>query len=112
MREYIAWQKDRESRAHNRLLDYIVLWIARWDGRFDPAFADVLVLVLVTGNTSISHAQRHLRLPYRRTCRMFEALERMNLVSQPDSGGFRQPTKQLLALRQQGMSQVECFSQN
>lgn len=54
--------------------------MGRCDGRFDPLFPEGLTLVVRTRRFSISHLQRHLRIGYRRACRLMAAIEATNLV--------------------------------
>jgi DNA segregation ATPase FtsK/SpoIIIE-like protein len=74
-----------KRRAKNRLLS----WLSYLDGRFDPMFLQVLALVIRKKNASVSHAQRNFLLPYRRTCRIFEALEEMGIVSTCNESNWR-----------------------
>lgn len=54
--------------------------LARCDGQFDALFPQGLALVIRTRQFSISHLQRHLRIGYRRACRLMTAIEATNLV--------------------------------
>jgi S-DNA-T family DNA segregation ATPase FtsK/SpoIIIE len=60
------------------------------DGGQDERYADAVALVKQTGNASISHVQRRLRVGYNRAARMIEQMEQDGIVGPSDGSRPRE----------------------
>jgi cell division protein FtsZ len=60
------------------------------DGEADPLYGQAVEVVLTNKRASISLVQRHLRIGYKRSARLIEAMEKAGLVSAMDERGGRE----------------------
>lgn len=51
------------------------IFLSKFMPKLDPVYSEAYDLVEKTGNTSIAHLQRHLRLGYRRAIRLMKAIK-------------------------------------
>lgn len=60
------------------------------DGEIDELFEDAKQVILSEGKTSISYIQRRLQIGYNRAARIIEQLEKIGVLSEPNSKGQRE----------------------
>jgi DNA segregation ATPase FtsK/SpoIIIE-like protein len=60
------------------------------EGAPDPLYAQAVVVVMINQKASIALVQRHLKLGYSRTVKIFESMEQAGLIGTDYVNGYRQ----------------------
>lgn len=58
------------------MVKYIFFLLSRYSPRLDTLYPSGLALVVKSENFTITHLQRHLRIGYKRACRMMAQIEK------------------------------------
>jgi DNA segregation ATPase FtsK/SpoIIIE-like protein len=60
------------------------------EGAPDPLYAQAVAVVVINQKASIALVQRHLKLGYSRTAKIFESMEQAGLIGTDYVNGYRQ----------------------